>query len=552
MTPHNKIRSSSDGYEKITAASSQPAQQPNHRPRSSSSDAKLPSVNNGATGPSDSSKGPNSPSKDHQPQRPIMIRPRCKSDSSHNQPIANQMSRRALRTISSGIALDESPAKSATSSLPLYPPPPSPSKGNHSPRCPYYNRSPVSPSFPPVHRKSLPNHFHGEKYQQQLQQQQLFRKSPSKSGDPWQSNYHTTQQQQQQPPPPSVLPVDSHHSEQYSQATHRSQNSHYSIDAGKHGFLSHGHLPHHANDGGMDRFLLRATAQNHNGGGDGYDSDSAVDSLVDSIVFHYTPGMEVPPAEYALPASILKVYGVDCECFPEEMMPNGEQHHPARMLGDVTYRNFCKSSNDRLVSELTIESDNDDVPETYAMRHDLPDQEKNADFDESGILYQTRQTNNRLELLPPIGPQTEIPQPRILPYHERKRLFEEEEKRKQKAAKKEAKQSGGKIRGDKAEKTESSDKQSFSNVESYQGPFQWFSQLAALITGQQTQKQSGILSQKQQHKHYGSINDESKQYRARGQAFLQKTEQERIKIKEKCKTDELKNVTIPVYKRHSL
>ena len=46
------------------------------------------------------------------------------------------------------------------------------------------------------------------------------------------------------------------------------------------------------------------------GGGGGGGGDYSCD---DSLVFKYTPGRETPPAEYSLPASILRVYGDDAD-----------------------------------------------------------------------------------------------------------------------------------------------------------------------------------------------------------------------------------------------
>lgn len=350
--------------------------------------------------------------------------------------------------------------------------------------------------LPLVRRKSLDN-------SNGVSRQQHLRKSPpanSHGGSQWQQFYHMTQHQQGLPPNiPSIDSLDQEY------PTHRSQHSHYSIDAGKHGFF-------------MQQQQLRL---NHSSGGDGNDSDSAVES----IVFHYTPG-EVPPAEYALPASILKVYGVDCECLREDMMHSSIQ---------------IDRDGERLASSLTIGSDgeNNNLSSTglQFINHEENDNQSTA------------LARNILELLPP--EQTDAEQQRVLPYHERKRLIELKQKEGKRNARKEAKLNNM-LRGSNNETTQLNNKEvPMYDYEHNQAPgFRLFGQLAALITGKQASQQLNDKDTK--HKRYGSIENESKLFRDRGEAFLRKTEKERIKIHEQCKSHELNNVTIPVSRRHSL
>lgn len=253
---------------------------------------------------------------------------------------------------------------------------------------------------------------------------------------------------------------------------------------------------------------LRANHLDH-----GDDNDSAV---ADSIVFHYTAG-EIPPAEYALPASILQVYGVDCECYKDGM--------------DVEYPSNVA---ERLASSLTNSSS-----------ENLSDVPKNGTSHLEPSLEHV--STNRYELLPPDNQyhNHNVPeQPIILPYHERKRLSEFKEKEEKRAARKESKLAAAKTREGKTEKSALKNKPSSTkyDYDQNQAPgFKLFGQLAALITGTQEDH-----SQDQQETQYGSIEDVSKVYRDRGNAFIQKTQKQRTKFREQCKSDELNNVTIPV------
>ena len=432
MTPHSK--SSSGGCEKPSTS------QLNERPRSSSSDAKLPASNDNSN-----------------VQTYSLVR--CKSDTTQNKSIYNNSSRRQLQTITSGIALDE--MKPPTQSLP----PLSPSKGYHSPQCPYYGS-------PLIRRKSLP---HDSDFCSQSQ----CRRSPP-------------QVIQGQQLPPCIPNINSDEQEQYTLATHRSSNSHSSFDP-KQG-----------------AFMQQLRADSHPGEND---SDSAVGSQVDSIVFHYNPGMEVPPAEYALPASILKVYGVDCECMGSPIV------RPERMTSSLT-NSGCE------------------IEENY--------QDENVQPMEPQF-----QPVSRYELLPPERQYQEVndveEQQRILPYHERKRLSEIKEREEKKIARKESKLAA-KSQADKTETSLLSNRPPTTkyDYENNQAPgFRLLGQLASLISGKLADHVPG-----QEYKQYGSIEDESKQYRDKGKEFIQKTQKERTKFRQQCKSDELNNVTIPVSTLH--
>lgn len=411
MTPRGKSSSSGSGDAPLHTL-----QQQIERPRASSSDAKLPSSES-------------------------LVR--CTSDTTSNKGISQ---RRQLQTITSGIALDD--MKSPTKSLP----PLSPSKGNHSPQCPYYGS-------PFVRRKSLDS-------------DQQLRRSP-----PQVQQYHQHCAGHQLPPCVPNINSDE-------QELHRSLNSHSSYD-------------------NKQAFIQQLRAEGHRSNAE-CDSDSAVESLV----FHYNPGVEVPPAEYALPASILKVYGVDCEC-DKDIMPTAPPLMP-----------------DRLMSSLTNDgSDNDD---NYLSGTALPNSS-----------LETLSTN-RYELLPPDKMDPQV----ILPYHERKRLTEIKEKQEKKMARNKLKLLT-KSKGAKTEKTPLNESSTKYNYDTNQAPaFKLFDQLTALIVG----KRAEDPKQKQ----YGSIEDASKQYIDKGKDFIQRTQKERSKFREQCKSDELNNVTIPVSTLHGM
>jgi len=163
---------------------------------------------------------------------------------------------------------------------------------------------------------------------------------------------------------------------------HPSDYSYYSVDAGKHGFLSHHREPHspfpHPSRHPCDR--------------DGEDDDSqdgARSASNDSLVFKYEPGQETPPAEYALPASILGVYGVDCRL---AAVPAAAEE--ARNDADTA---------------KTSDAPGDPVsPTSLRVPHLLPD---------LAVAVAAEGGDDGVDFFPAPA--------RILPYHERKRLSAE-------------------------------------------------------------------------------------------------------------------------------
>ena len=283
---------------------------------------------------------------------------------------------------------------------------------------------------------------------------------------------------------------------------HRTSSSYFSVDAGKHGFLS--------------RVKTNGSA--------GSDSDDN-----GSIVFKYKPGEETPPAEYMLPASILTVYG------------------------DHVVLNRQTSL------DSSISDDGEDAPAAAT----------------------TSTTNvDRKRLKPPSMPLLAVnvdslsssPDAlRLLPYHERKRLVEgqdsmqqqQQQQQQQRKTKNNAKKDykgEGSTDKDKRKVTrslndtkESSPLLSVRVVENnnsnhygatsaqngdllrhQQQPQQqtkktrWFDSIVTIVSG----------------KDLISIEDESKSYLDQGRAFLEKTEEERMKLKETLNIEELNKLNI--------
>ncbi len=97
-----------------------------------------------------------------------------------------------------------------------------------------------------------------------------------------------------------------------SAGSHESLVSHYSVDAGKHGFLSHDYVDHSTPPPPP---MASSSPSSHACGGEYSTGGGGGGGDADSLIFTYTPGLEVPPAEYALPASILRVYGERADDF---------------------------------------------------------------------------------------------------------------------------------------------------------------------------------------------------------------------------------------------
>mmetsp|Transcript_23898 Transcript_23898/g.48414 ORF Transcript_23898/g.48414 Transcript_23898/m.48414 type:complete len:601 (-) Transcript_23898:141-1943(-) len=384
-------------------------------------------------------------------KRPIVPQARCKSDNTvHMHPFG-----KTLQTIESGISLSGKDGGNISSprihniSSPHHSPDNKQNKVYHAP-------SPPSP-LPPLPRKQI--------------------------------NAHPT--------------LSNNDSMDYSECpTHRSQFSHYSTDAGKHGMVWYQH-----------------------------DSEDEENSSSGSLVFTYLPGQEIPPAEYALPASILKVYGVDCDGV-------GSVDVPIEMEGQLMhYRLESDGTNSSLVSVSSHDSKGDE-------KRSIGKSDENGNKD-GNISYHAVDVSPQVQshAQPPrfyLIPADQVSctnhyQQRILPYHERKRLMEREDE----------------IERKEAEERELMSKYATKNgygsfvhgneTSGNQQQLGWFGKITSIFRGQPQEL----------HRRYGSVEDESKLYRDRAQAFLKQTLSERNKIKEQLKLDEMKNVTIPMH-GHSL
>lgn len=312
--------------------------------------------------------------------------------------------------------------------------------------------------------------------------------------------------------------------------------SYYSVDAGKHGF-----------------FNFTKTKSSGSAGSDSDDNGS--------LVFKYMPGEETPPAEYALPASIFKVYG------EEEQV--GVDHVVLR-------RNVSERSNCSSISS-TGEDDN-------------PDEDgKVATNAPTGVMTKDKTGSNekrKSQHVPPPLPllatgddsPSASPEMRILPYHERKKLNEgiDADKAKNKLRQQLKKNAGKKetrereVSGrDERQVTSSmrkNDKESSVLLPLHtKDKNKSFNHYGTIISNQNISPKSDrndrqqegassrtgwfgnlvtIVAGKDEHP---TIEEESKSYRDQGRAFLEKTEQERMKIKETSKREELNQLNIPSY-----
>jgi len=221
-----------------------------------------------------------------------------------------------------------------------------------------------------------------------------------------------------------------------------SDSSYYSVDAGKHGFLTN--HDQHDNNGGY------TNCNNDNDSDVGFiDGNSSNGSLV----FRYVPGQETLHAEYALPASIrtlpyherkrlmeleeekeklkkkasrnaagiLRVYGVECDetapTVPTTENGNRIQWHRTEKEGSsVSY-----GSRSSIVFDVEhgLDANNESFIET---RND-------KDTTKEGSPPNNPSSLQIPHLLLP-SKDTDLSQRRILPYHERKRLVELEEEMK--------------------------------------------------------------------------------------------------------------------------
>mmetsp|Transcript_43287 Transcript_43287/g.77803 ORF Transcript_43287/g.77803 Transcript_43287/m.77803 type:complete len:321 (+) Transcript_43287:1016-1978(+) len=235
-----------------------------------------------------------------------------------------------------------------------------------------------------------------------------------------------------------------------------SDSSYYSVDAGKHGFLTN--HDQHDNNGGY------TNCNNDNDSDVGFiDGNSSNGSLV----FRYVPGQETLHAEYALPASIrtlpyherkrlmeleeekeklkkkasrnaagiLRVYGVECDetapTVPTTENGNRIQWHRTEKEGSsVSYGAYGSRSSIVFDVEQGLDVNNESPNEA---RNDKDTTKKGSPPNNPSSL--------RIPCLPVPSQDTDLSPRRVLPHHERKRLMEleEEEKRKKNSSKNSAK-----------------------------------------------------------------------------------------------------------------
>jgi len=313
------------------------------------------------------------------------------------------------------------------------------------------------------------------------------------------------------------------------QTSHQSQQSttsYYSVDAGKHNFLSY-------------------NTPNPNIGGDNDSINTHVSN--GSLVFKYQVGEETPPADYALPASILKVYG-------DDVSPNtndGEETNED-VRGGINHHNWHSGVSSTIVYKPSFDEDTTDGDEEI-------DEELGTTLQNAGD--NTEQEGKKKSKNKP--PRKSPPRLPHLPYHERKRLAELEEKEKQRrkseADEKEKKRKSNRkvspkktriVKGASRDyKVHTSEQTPLNDTNNGYGSSKsddneqqqatgnnnpsWFGQLVNIVTG--NNNSSNI-----------DVEEEAKSYLNQGQAFLKKTEKERMKLKEQGRKEELAHVNIPV------
>ena len=339
------------------------------------------------------------------------------------------------------------------------------------------------------------------------------------------------------PPPPSLdlSTPKGNGSSNHHQTKHiynPSSTSYYSVDAGKHGFLS----------------------RVKTNGSTGSDSDDN-----GSIVFKYRPGEETPPAEYALPESILKVYG----------------DHVV-----VLKRQSSDRSHDSSISSHAYEDDEGGSGATAEGTQVRKVKKNNVSQSGKTINPQQLQQQQQQEDLPPSLPllptyddsPSSSPEIRMLPYHERKRLAEgqdskqlrsqQQQQQQQRKKKNTSNKGGGEGTTGKRKVTSSlnTDKESSSLLSdravakpnsNYYGAMPaengkddddhkqeqqskksgWLGSIVSMVSGKDNNQ--------------SSIEDESKSYLDQGRAFLKRTEEERMRLRETSKVEELNQLNIP-------
>lgn len=307
--------------------------------------------------------------------------------------------------------------------------------------------------------------------------------------------------------------------------------SHYSVDAGKHGFLSHAakaHLGMTKGGGGTSRDSSYIDRQNS--------SDSVTSGGEnDSLIFKYNPGKETPPAEYALPASILQVYG-DTELLTSVDTTVHLLDGKAAKLNDIQSRSSALPILSMSLNDAVVDDPHSSKIRTTHMIALITGEDDNDDHDD-----EDNGDNNMEE------------QERILPYHERKRLEKlraAEEKRREKIITRIAKKKMTVLIKDnnrvvdigersqlnvdtygyggidnKGVNTSTTDVEN--NEESTMSNKGWFGGLVALVTSNNGKSSK---AKERNDEEEGQLTSNS--YREQADAFLKRTERERMMMKE--------------------
>lgn len=336
--------------------------------------------------------------------------------------------------------------------------------------------------------------------------------------------------------------------------------SHYSVDAGKHGFLSHAANAHLEMTEGGDGGLCRDSSY--------IDRQKSSDSVIsggenDSLIFKYNPGKETPPAEYALPASILKVYG-DTELLDDS--PISIDRKLLSLLPSLA-KTTTTTSVDTTVHLLdgktakldAIQSRLSPLPTSSLPLNDAVD---------DGLHSSKIRTTHMIALMAgeddnddqddeDNGKNNMEEQERILPYHERKRLEKlraAEEKRRERIITKNSKKKtttvsikdnnrvvdigersqlnvdtygyGGIDNNGVHTSTADVDKNEESTINGLSNKG-WFGGLVALVTSQDGKSSKAKENNDEEE---GQLTSNS--YREQADAFLRRTERERMMMKE--------------------
>lgn len=333
--------------------------------------------------------------------------------------------------------------------------------------------------------------------------------------------------------------------------------SHYSVDAGKHGFLSNAAKLHLGSGEGGERRGYGSDLERGS-------SDSVVSGGNDSLVFKYKPGEDTPPAEYTLPASILKVYG-DTDLFDDSPISSDKKtcvnvfddrgraalsSSSARTRGAAAAAAAASNITERLC-DLSLRLDaiqsrrSPPPPPTLSslnMIHDASTHSSTVRTAHMIALIAGEEDDDDDE---------EEEQERILPYHERKQLMKRraEEKRREKIAARISKKHTMPNDHNKSRMLDTGERRYLkvdangygatnddnlnigavdveSNMESTTNSDTkgWFQGLVALVTGQEGKSKAKVANDKEDQ-----ITPNS--YRKQADAFLRRTERERMMMK---------------------